>query len=198
MAKEKVQIKYLEKEKRYIIDFRKHPDIETLRFNVFQELNSVYDFELFIDTSFGKYLNADIPNYYDLGNQDELKTVLKFLEEQGLRYEVQMKKGTVAKKVLGFAVGQSKTISQPRLGVYIGKKQLTKELFNYVMCTHDFTLGVGVMLDLDDVFKNFLEGEYTLVEFRNEKKDFNEVIVDSRMVERFITSMDLTSYIENK
>lgn len=189
-----VRIKYLKKENKYTVDFRDHPSVDKLRFDAMKKLNESYDFALFIDTMYGKFQHIDHPSYFDLEEEKNLKEALAYLEKYNIRHRFHNPKVKKEMKVLGLKVGERGYEHKPRLCLYLEKGHLTEEIFCKFMCTHDYFVGLGVHLDLDQMMDDFYEGAFTETSFSNEHHEFEETLVDSRMMLRFFTTIDMKPY----
>lgn len=184
----KLKIKYRKNEKKYIVDYSKVENREEVRYDLYQQLNSKEAIMILMDTSLNKVDPKKIQTcFYDLKDEDSFKIVEHFLEESDFDYKLKKVNRNVPRTILGFNSGRSDLVEDILIAVFIPINGLNRELFDYLLCTHDVMVGIKPTTAISSMFTDFLSGKFQRI---NEVKGFEHTLVDSHMMEYFYTDYE--------
>lgn len=173
----KLKIKYRKNEKKYIIDYSKVKDRGDTRFELFQMMNSQEDIMVLLDTSLNKADPKQITTcYYDLKEDSSFKVVQNYLEESSYDYKLRRVKRHVPRTILGFSSGKTDIVEDILIAVHIPAGEITREFFDYLLCTHDIMIGIKPITPIASILRDFSSADFQRI---NEIEGFEYTLVDS-------------------
>ncbi len=177
----KVRTKFDKSLNKYHIEYAKEKAKSDYRYEVFKKMNLMYDLYFAIETHLGSVNKPDPLTYT---KQTETK-----LSHTGIKYQVRPMEVRNEKQLFGFLAGKKKTITDYCITFVLHKGELTRELFDEVLCEFDLQVGYDIKVDQQTFFEDLLKGYVdgvTNVEY------FNNSFFDSRIFDKFLATEDLT------
>ncbi len=176
----KLKIKYRKKEDMYVVDYSRVANRKKTRFELLQILNKDKELVIFIDTSLGKIdKKHSTGDYYDFENENSRKTLVDYLIEQHLEYRLRSRKRESSVKMFGISTGKRKIVEDILVAVVVEKEKLSEELFDYLLCTHDYSIGIDATKDLSSIIREFSNADYIRLD---EMEWFDTTLVDSHFL----------------
>lgn len=181
----KLKIKHRKKENKYIVDYGKVMDKEAIRYELLTMLNHDKNMMVFVDTSMNKIQESLAQgHYFDLCQEGSLHIVSNYLEESGLEYKLRIRKRTENRVIMGFSTGKKELVEDVLIAINVPRGTLTRELFDYTMCTHDFIIGISPTEPTAAIMRSFSNNEFDRLD---ETQGFEQILVDSHWMGYFYT-----------
>lgn len=184
----KLKIKYRKDEKKYVLDYSKVVNIEDTRFEVYENLNQKEAIMVLIDTS----LNIADPKkiqkcYYNLKDEGSYTIINNYLEESEFEYRIKRVRRNVPRTILGFTTSKSDLVEDVLVATFIPIGKLTREFFDYLLCTHDVMVGIKPIKPISSVLRDFSSGQFQRID---EIDSFDKTLVDSHWMSYCYTDFE--------
>lgn len=187
----KLKIKYRKNEKKYIVDYSKVKNREETRYELYQEINSKEALMILIDTSLNKADPKQIQTcFYDLKDEASYKVISQYLEESEFEFEIRKVKRSVPRTILGFSSGKSDKVEDVLIAIFVPINKLTREFFEYLLCTHDIMAGIKPNTPIASIFKDFASAQFQRI---NEIEGFDYTLVDSHLMSYCYTDFEFNT-----
>jgi hypothetical protein len=181
----KLKIKYRKSENKYIVDYSKTSDTKQVRFELLEQLNNKEDAIVYIDTSLNKADEKYAKGlFYDLTKEDSRDMIIKYLEESGFEFEYRFRKRELVVTLLGFSTSKKDIVEDTLMIIIVPKGTMTNEFFNYLLCTHDYMMGIKPTNPTSTYISDFLTNDFKRIDTI---EGFTYKLVDSHFMRHFYT-----------
>jgi len=186
----KLKTKFRKNEGKYVIDYSRIQDKKNIRFKMLSKLNEDKKLVVFIDSSLGKIeAKASEEQLYYLSDEESREKIAAYLSEKQLSHWFRTRKRQERKKIFGFQSGDPVNIEDLLLVVVIEEKGLSQELFNMIMCTYDYSLGINPREDLDQVISDYFDQQSYRID---QSQVFESSLVESHFLMYFYSDIDIS------
>jgi len=182
----KLKIKYRKKENMYVVDYFRVKDKFNVRFELLSGLSTKHDMIVLLDSCLGMLDKKEaVTDYLDIRNKESFERIVSYLSDFGYEYKLREKERPEAKSFLGVSLGKVEMKKDQLIGVVVPKNKLTRELFELLMCTHDYMVGIDPIGSASEIIDDFANGKFDRVD---NSKGLSHTLVDSHMMGYFYTS----------
>jgi len=187
----KLKIKYRKNDKKYVVDYSKVKDREQTRFELFEEMNNSEDLMILLDTSLNKVdPKRSKTHFYNLKEESSFEIIKHYLEESEFDYKIRNVKNNVPRTILGFTSGKSDIVEDILVAIHVPVGMLTREFFDYLLCTHDIMVGIKPNTPIATILRSFSSAEFQRI---NEIEGFEYTLVDSHWMAYCYTDFEFSN-----